>query len=142
MSANSSFSVLHLNIRSLNRNFEHFKLFLHTCGYEFGIICLTETWCTNESFLANSNFQLPNYNAVHFGRENKKGGGVCIYVHEKYHYKVRNDLSELGKTTTETVSIEILNKKSKNVLISTCYRPPGHKVKSFKKHIGHIIDKA
>ena len=30
----------------------------------------------------------------------------------------------------------------KNVLISTCYRPPGHKVKSFKKHIAHIIDKA
>ena len=78
LSANSSFSVLHLNIRSLNRNFENLKLFLHTCGYEFGIICLTETWCTNESFLANSNFQLPNYNAVHFGRENKKGGGVCI----------------------------------------------------------------
>ena len=56
-------------------------------------------------------------------------------------YKVRNDLSEFGNTT-EIVSIEILNKKSKNVLISTCYRPPGHKVKSFKKHIAHIIDKA
>ena len=37
-------SVLHLNIRSINKNFENFKLFLSDRNFSFSIICFSETW--------------------------------------------------------------------------------------------------
>ena len=39
------FSILHLNIRSMQKNFENFKDFLLNLNSNFHIICLTETWC-------------------------------------------------------------------------------------------------
>ena len=41
--ANRSFSILHINIRSLNRNFENFKQMLSDLNYDFGMICISET---------------------------------------------------------------------------------------------------
>ena len=39
-----SISILHLNIRSLKKNFDSFKLFLSSLNFEFSIICFSETW--------------------------------------------------------------------------------------------------
>ena len=81
----------------MNKNFENFKLFLSKCAHNFSIICLTETWNSDESFLNNSNFQLPNYNSIHFGRKNKRGGGICIFISDSLNFKRRNDLYTLEK---------------------------------------------
>ena len=43
----SFFSILHVNIRSMSKNFEKFKLMLHEFKHTFSIICVTETWCSN-----------------------------------------------------------------------------------------------
>ena len=40
----SAFSVLHLNIRSMKKNFENFKEFLKNLSVSFSDICLSETW--------------------------------------------------------------------------------------------------
>ena len=37
------FSILHLNIRSIRKNFENFKLFLNLINFTFSVICLSET---------------------------------------------------------------------------------------------------
>ena len=37
------FSVLHLNITSMNKNFESFKEFYSTIKFEFSIFCFSET---------------------------------------------------------------------------------------------------
>ena len=39
----SALSVLHLNIRSMKKNFESFKLFLSNFNFDFSIICFSET---------------------------------------------------------------------------------------------------
>ena len=39
-----SFSLLHVNIRSLKKNFESLKLLLSEINFNFKVICLTETW--------------------------------------------------------------------------------------------------
>lgn len=78
---NDSFSILHLNIRSMQKNFDSFKQFLHTLNFRFKIICLTETWCRDEDIKNNSNFQLCNYSVIHQIRNSKQGGWwrVCVY---------------------------------------------------------------
>ena len=42
-SSSNQFSVLHLNIRSIKKNFENFKLFLNSINFTFSVICLSET---------------------------------------------------------------------------------------------------
>ena len=37
-------SVLHLNIRSINKNFENFKMFLSNRNFSFSMICFSKTW--------------------------------------------------------------------------------------------------
>ena len=43
--------LLHLNIRSINANFENFKNLLEESNSVFNVICLSETWSTDENFL-------------------------------------------------------------------------------------------
>ena len=100
------------------------------------MICLSETWNSDESFSNDSTLHLPNYNPIHFGRKNKR---VCVFVNERFIFKRRDDLS-VSDDTNETLSIEVIN-KNKNIIVSTCYRPPAGKIKQFKKHITHIFDK-
>ena len=104
------------------------------------MICLTETWCSDETFIENSNLKLPKYNSIHLGRKNKQGGGVCTFVNEALLYKIRTDLS-VSNAENETLTIEIINKNAKNIIVSNCYRPPTGKVSSIKKHITHVTDK-
>ena len=37
-------NVLHVNIRSITRNFENLKTLLEECEFVFNIICVLETW--------------------------------------------------------------------------------------------------
>ena len=42
-------SVLHLNIRSVNKDFENFKMFLSNKNFSFSIICFSETWLNDSN---------------------------------------------------------------------------------------------
>ena len=85
-----NFSILNLNIRSLNKNFESLKSLLSSLNFCFKIISLTETWTKESDISQNSLLNLPNYTIIQQNREsNKKGGGVCVYIHNSLTYKVR-----------------------------------------------------
>ena len=58
----NAFSVLHLNIRSMNKNFENFKEFLNNLSVSFSAICLSETWCESQDESQNLNYILSGYN--------------------------------------------------------------------------------
>ena len=60
-----SFSSLHLNIKSMNKNFESFKEFYSTINFKFSIVCFSETWVEDISFSKSSNFQLSGYQVLH-----------------------------------------------------------------------------
>ena len=61
----NSFSVLHINIRSMNKNFEKLREYLSHAKGNFSVIALTETWCNDDETDKNSLWQLPNYTAIH-----------------------------------------------------------------------------
>ena len=135
------FSILNLNIRSLNKNFDNLKILLNSLSFDFKIICLTETWCKDKNISNNSLFQLPNYRVIHQIRNNNcNGGGVCIFIHESLNFKLRNDLSACDDNS-EILSIEIINRTTKNIIINTIYRPPVGKIKPFKNTLKDILSK-
>ena len=57
-----TFSVLHLNIRSLRKNFEYFKEPYKTLNLKFSIICFSETWADDNKLENDSLIQLHGYN--------------------------------------------------------------------------------
>ena len=58
----NDFSVLHLNIRNMKKNFENFKEFFKSLNVSFSAICLSKTWCESQDESQNSNYILSGYN--------------------------------------------------------------------------------
>ena len=74
-SLSESFSVLHLNTRSMNKNFENFKNSLAGLKYDFGIICFSETWLNDLVAIKIMNYQIKNLEIV----EMWLNGWVFVY---------------------------------------------------------------
>ena len=124
--ASDNFSLLHINARSLNKNFDSIELFLKTINqFPFSVIGITETWLNSNS---PQLFHLQNYELIRADRAHGKGGGVGIYVHDQLKFKRRHDLHIDG---TEDLFIEITNNKDRNIIIGTIYRPPNNGIDLF-----------
>ena len=111
-------TVLMLNIRSINRNFNAFLS--EFCNYFklFSVIAFTETWLTEERDVA---FNIPGFYSFNLHR-NQYGGGLKLYIKEGFKAKL------LDSFTVSTNSYEIL---SVELDICTCkyifmlvYHPP------------------
>ena len=68
-------SLIHVNIRSMNSNFEKLHDLLLNCSNSFNIICVTEAWSTDKDFKDNSNFHLQNFDFISQQRETGKKEG-------------------------------------------------------------------
>ena len=53
----NSFSILHINIRSLNKNFEKLREYLSLVKRDFSVVALTETWFNDDKAAQNSLLQ-------------------------------------------------------------------------------------
>ena len=93
-SSSNYFSILHLNIRSIKKNFENFKMFLNSINFTFSIICFSETWLDETNSTKNSYMNCQIILSKHQVRSDRRGGGVSIYVHKTFDFKVRSDLSK------------------------------------------------
>jgi hypothetical protein len=102
-SNSEKFSILNLNIRSANKNFDSFKLLLQEIKFKFKIICLTETWCRKE----NNVLHLPNYACIHQARSSGAGGGICVFIHNSLTFKTCKH--SVNNADCEILSIEIIN---------------------------------
>ena len=81
------FSLMHINIRSLQKNFETFSEFLNILNkFPFSIIGMTETWLHSTT---PPIFDIDNYTFNHIYRKHGKGGGVAFYIHNDLHFKIR-----------------------------------------------------
>ena len=69
--------------------------------------------------------------ALHKTRKDKKGGDICLYIHKKLKFNVRDDI-DIFNESVETLPIEILNEKSQNIVITAAYRLPKGNNKPFK----------
>ena len=53
--------LFHINIRSLDKNFEKLIQFLNIMKNEFDVIAISERWCNDDCINVNSLYQIPNY---------------------------------------------------------------------------------
>ena len=122
----------------MSKNFENFKDFLSDLNYDFSVITLTETWCLDDP-RNESLYKLENYSSVHQPRKDKrKGGGTCVFVHNSLNFNTRFDLC-INNTDIESLSIEILNSSSKNIIVNVTYRQPAGDFDVFEKCLKNIL---
>ena len=128
------------NIRSLQKNFYKLIDFLDTLDFEFKVICISETWCS-ENVSCNSLCKIPNYNSIHQTRGNGKAGGwVAMFIHNTLIYNMKLDLSIINDNI-EAVCIEIVNNNGKNILVNTQYRQPAGIFSEFEKYLKDFTNK-
>ena len=141
-SKSKSFSTMHLNIASLSRHFDELGCLLAQLDHEFSIIGITET-----RFLKSVdpviNFSLSNYSYVHTPTESSAGGAL-MYISNRYSFIKRNDLSNslYASKDLESVFVEIIQKKKKNIIVGTIYRHPGMPLDNFnERYLSPLLDK-
>ena len=85
---------------------------------------------------------IPGYNLTKFNRQNKVGGGICIFSRNDLNIKIRNDLIiDNSASNIESLFIEILNEKSKNIIVGIIYRPPHNKFNDFEGDLKTILSR-
>ena len=116
---NSKLNILHLNIRSCNKNLDEFLVFLESVKIKFSVIVLSETWIKD----VYSHINIPGFVSYHSTRQgNRRGGGVSIFIDRQIdsaelpNFFINNDIFDTAGVRA-TIGREIIN-------IIGVYRPP------------------
>lgn len=133
------FSVLHLNIRSLCKNFEELiELItqLHHASVEIDVILLCETWLHDDNSML---VKIPGYSLFNQNRTTR-GGGLAIYVRDSLVTEEVLDLSTIIDGVLEAKFVKISN-FSKELFIGELYRVPNSKPTEFNTFVSNVLSK-
>lgn len=129
---NSQLSFIHLNIRSLRKNFTTFISQINSIISKTHLIFLTETNITDEE---NNLYNMRGFNSIFLNREGR-GGGVAVYIKESINFKT----TYINTDSYETLRIDII-KNNKTTTIIPIYRPPSQNVNTFTNELDQALSK-
>ena len=108
-------SIAHLNTQCLSSTFDEFHVMLNE--YQFDIITISETWLIDNQKLLDYVY-ISGYNLEYANRDNKRGGGVGVYIKETFTYTERKDINLDKSIEHYWLEVSGLNKKQ---LVSRWY---------------------
>ena len=91
-----SLNFFYANVRSICKTgkFDELQCILKSIPCTTHCIVLTETWFKTDQ--EAQSFHLPNYSHIYNYRQDKRGGGVSIYIHNSLQYDLAEDIYEDG----------------------------------------------
>lgn len=111
------FSLLHINARSLAKNYDTMYNFLTDINYSFSIIAVSETWVSDNE--VKSLYNIPGYNFVCKGRDSRRGGGVGLYLKDGMNYSVRNDFENTQHCESLFIEVNMPTKRIPSLVLFT-----------------------
>ena len=96
--------LFHLNIRSISKNFDEFKLFLDNESKKSSVICLTETWLQHDA--DTRLFSLNNFLHMIVNLGHNRNSGVAVYVHESITSEELNLNSTLNYVALKCTNVD------------------------------------
>jgi exonuclease III len=135
-----TFSLCHLNIRSIPKNLNDLDSYLKMLSTKFTIIGLTETWLTESNAQCYSIEEYKHYFDL---RKNRRGGGISLFVKNHITVIERSDLY-VQNALCQSLFIELEKDNlniSENVIIGLIYRPPNTDVREFNEYLSDILEK-
>ena len=122
-------SICHLNTQSMTSAFDEFQFMVNESKLD--IITLSETWLKNDKHLLEY-VSLPGYKFSCRNRDEKRGGGLGVYIKDSITYKFRNDIISLDDSLEHLwVDVKGKNKKSP-YLIGVVYQPSSENAKKIE----------
>ena len=74
-------------------------------------------------------------------RNHYKGGGVSVYSHKNFKFKIRNDLS-INSKDIESICVELLYEKRRNTLFNAVNRSPNSKIEPLEDFLKILVNKS
>ena len=127
----STFRVFHTNIRSINKNFDEFRVVLSEVEDKFDIIVLSETWQIPDLSL----YKLDNYNVLYNSGDINQNDGVVVYIKKQLNYE--HETKNIDNIRVLEVNTEY---DKQSVLISAIYRPPSTCQNTFVEHFNNYLE--
>ena len=90
----------------MTSTFDEFQFMVNES--KFDIITLSETWLKNDKHLLEY-VNLPGYKFSYRNRDEKRGGGVGVYIKDCITYKIRSDIISLDDSL-EQLWVEVKGK--------------------------------
>jgi endonuclease/exonuclease/phosphatase family metal-dependent hydrolase len=137
----TNFSVLSLNIQSLNAKFNSLLAILENLqeiNFMFDAICLQETWITG-SPPDFSMFNIPRYTTIPLSASISSHSGLVIYLHERHQFTMCD--FAYNKTIWEALFIKVFGKYVRNsICLGNIYRQPREQnIEDFLKDLKPIL---
>ena len=130
-----SFTILHVNIRSIKCNIDELKELLSLFKTSPDIIAVSET-----KLKANELCQVivEGYNFIHEGT-NTNAGGVGIFIKDYISYSLCNNL-KMNIPNCEDIWIKLNLKNLNNCIVGTIYRHPYQIMKKFQEKLENTVE--
>lgn len=127
--------ILHLNIRSISKNYDEFCIFLSQFVAGIDIIFLTETFSVSDLDV----YKLDGYNILYNNSTHNKNDGVIGFIKKSFEYTY--SITEIGDI--KALEICLLYGESKKVLkVTAIYRSPDSCAHEFNLHLMNYLNKA
>ena len=136
-SDDTSLSVFHMNISSLNAHFDELTAVLDLLNFNFSFIGLTETRI-KKSINITTPLAINGYSFEHTPTESSCGGAL-LYISTKLNYKPRNDLLIYKPLHLESIFIEVIFPKKSNLIVGCIYRHPCMSIDEFNDIISPVL---
>ena len=110
----------HLNVNRLYNKLDQIKELLTELSLD--ILGISETWLTAD--ILNNELHIQGYTLTRRDRQpgsKSQGGGLAVFIKDGVNFKVRSDLM---KSDTECIWLEICRPKCKPFIIGHVYKPP------------------
>jgi hypothetical protein len=128
----NKFSCIHINIRSMIKNFPKLQQLIHNSISPIDVIIVTEAGITDP--IVNL-YNLTGYNMYPQLRTNKRGGGIIVYA--KNYLKLT--LTQHQTKTFENLTCTIKVNACQDVVVCAVYRPPKTNKYIFVKELSKCI---
>ena len=114
----TQFTIMHINSRSLSKNFDNINSFLKSLYAPPNVLAVTETWLTDTNKHLH---EIVGYHSYHLVRNARARGGVSIYVTNLISSEQLDSLTFINdQIEINTVKITT---HSFNFLVCAVYRP-------------------
>lgn len=123
--------LIHINIRSIHKNWDLLELYLEPYKNALDVIILTEV---NVDDLNVKLYQINDFEQFAVCRHDRRGGGVIIYVRNNW-------LGERQSITINEAEVLLLSIESAHASFIICaiYRPPDKNIGTFLGELQHLL---
>lgn len=133
-------SLIHFNVRSLRKHHNDLIHFLTAINHTFSVICLSETWLTNND---GNLYGISNYTSEYCNRDSARGGGSAVFIDSSLSYRRRHDLS-FTNLNCESVWLEfdqtVFSLNGRNTIIASIYRSPSSSIVHFCSQLESLLN--